>query len=55
MGGTFKSEIQKNVKKIKLGDYIGRYARKKKTVPSYSTLPYISMNAIDNEKNHYQY
>jgi hypothetical protein len=30
MGGTFKSEIQKNVKKIKLGDYIGRYARKNK-------------------------
>jgi hypothetical protein len=40
MGGTFKWEIHKNVKKIKLCDYIGRYARKKKTVPPYSTFSY---------------
>jgi|688.fasta_scaffold1626899_1 hypothetical protein len=35
MEGTCKCEIHKNEKKNKIGpDYIGRFARKKKTAPS---------------------
>jgi hypothetical protein len=37
---TFKCELHKNVKKIKLDDYIVRYAWKKKSFQRYCILPY---------------
>ena len=50
MGGTFKWEIYKNVKKKKLGGYVGRYARRKKLshitpLSPTSQSQYVSRNA----------
>jgi hypothetical protein len=45
MGGTFKWEIHKNVKKKKIGRLYWEICEKKKTVPPYSTLPY--MGGVD--------